>query len=44
MDGNIISVGRQFRTHAIVVCSSLTGRTNLVASLYNLSASSDVLA
>ncbi len=43
--GNIILVGRQFRTHAIVMfCSSLTGRSNLVASLYNLSATWDVSA
>jgi hypothetical protein len=45
IDGNIILAGRQFRTHAIVLFgSSLTGHANLVASLYNRSATSDVLA
>ena len=45
IDGNIILIGRQFRTRAIVMFdSSLAGRPNLVASLHNLSATSDVLA
>ena len=43
IDGNIISVYRQFRTHAVLMLVVLTGRANLAASLHNLSATSDVL-
>jgi hypothetical protein len=45
IDGNTILVGRQFRTQAVVTFgTSLTRRSNLFASLYSLSATSEVSA